>query len=286
MWVQAMKAHRPDLSVLMADIVTDNDAKLKRIRKSVDRTLRWLDTLLPSAKEIGIPVFAPVVGHTSEEERERSAKATAEREVDGFTVNVVGLESEAAEMLAKASLDHLPHSKPRLAYGLSTPESILSGVIQGIDLFDGSYAYKVTEQGRAISFKFGEISVDENKKSDQPKTNNLWDDSFSHAFEPLDSTCGCYSCTAGHTKAYIHHLLSAHEMLGPILLMSHNIYQLEHFMGSIRKSIEENRFDTDVATFMRYYSHTEDENGIYAHNREAERESLGAPLKKKRTLLL
>ncbi|KAI9014386.1 tRNA-guanine(15) transglycosylase-like protein [Phycomyces nitens] len=288
MWAQAMTAYKPDMCALMADIVTDNDAKMKRIKRSVDRSLRWLDTILPKAKEIGVPVFAPVVGHTSEEERARSAVSTGERDVDGFTVNVVGLGglgNETILKLAKASLNNLPKEKPRIVYGFGTPESILDAVSSGADLFDGSYAYKVTEQGRAMSFKFGEIAGD-NTDRDKPKTINLWDPSMSHSFEPLDKTCGCYACSASHTKAYIHHLLNAHEMLGPILLMSHNIYQLDNFMASIRKSIDENRFESDLAKFMEYYNHVEEGDGMRDHQDEIDVESLGTPLKKKRTLLL
>lgn len=178
----------------------------------------------------------------------------------------------------------MPLDKPRIAYGLASPEGILEGVSNGVDLFDGSYAYKATEKGRAIIFKFGgELSTE---KSNQPKTLNLWDNQLAHTFEPLDPTCGCDACSRPHTKAYIHHLLNAHEMLGPILLMSHNIYQLEQFMAAIRKSIENNRFDQDRDTFMKYYSHFKEGDGMKNHEDEVDTESLGVHLKKKRTLLL
>lgn len=228
-----------------------------------------------------IPVFAHVEGHTDLEERARSAQSTAERDVEGFIVNVCGLEKDKLKEYVKASLDQLPTDKPRIAYGLSTPEHILQGVSEGIDLFDGSYAFKTTERGRAIIFKFGD-ELKESTKIEQPKTLSLWDTELAHSFEPLDPSCSCDACSRPHSKAYIHHLLNAHEMLGPILLMSHNVYQLDRFMNSIRKSIEENRFEKDKEVFMKYYSHAKE--GEKSHEDEID-DSLGVHLKRKRTLL-
>lgn len=87
----------------------------------------------------------------------------------------------------------------------------------GIDIFDGSYAYKATERGRAITMKFGDVET--TTQETMEKTINLWDPNMAHSFEPIDPNCGCYTCSTPHSKAYIHHLLNAHEMLGPLLLM-------------------------------------------------------------------
>lgn len=75
----------------------------------------------------------------------------------------------------------------------------------------------MTERGRAITLKFGDEMKSSEDKLD--KTINIWDKQLAQTFEPIDKTCGCYTCSTPHTKAYIHHLLNAHEMLGPILLM-------------------------------------------------------------------
>ncbi|KAI9301765.1 tRNA-guanine(15) transglycosylase-like protein [Cunninghamella echinulata] len=285
LWSTLLKSYRPDLFASMPDIICDKDAKPKRIKRSVDRTLRWLDECLPKAKEVGTPIFAPVMGHTSAEERQRSSKETLERDADihGYIVNVLGMKYDEFDPLLKASLEPLPENKPKLAYGLSSPEHILLGVANGVDLFDGSYAYKMTERGRAITLKFGDEMKSSEDKLD--KTINIWDKQLAQTFEPIDKNCGCYTCSTPHTKAYIHHLLNAHEMLGPILLMSHNIYQLSEFMGSIRKSIENNRFEQDMALFMDQYKHDKEPDGEKDHVDELDAESLGVAVKKKRTLL-
>ncbi|OBZ84030.1 Queuine tRNA-ribosyltransferase subunit qtrtd1 [Choanephora cucurbitarum] len=286
LWGKAISIYRPDVVAAMADVVTDTEARAKRIKRSVDRSLRWLDENLIKAKELDIPVFAHVMGYNNVEERSRSASATAERDVQGFIINVLDMNKSELGRLVRASTDQLPTEKPRIAYGLATPEGILEGVSNGIDLFDGSYAYKVTEKGRAIILKFGEDLKEAKTDSDQPKTLNLWDSQLAQSFDVLDSTCGCDACSRPHSKAYIHHLLNAHEMLGPLLLMSHNVYQLDYFMKSIQKSIENDRFEQDKEAFMKHYNHLKEGDGMKDHEDELDTECLGVHLKKKRTLLL
>ncbi|KAI9316627.1 tRNA-guanine(15) transglycosylase-like protein [Dichotomocladium elegans] len=273
MWAKAMDAYRPDWCASPADVVKAGEPiKQKRIKKSVDRTLRWLDECLDKTKSKPLPLFAPVVGFNNEEERVRSAVETAKRDVQGFVLNAFELENEKAKLI-KATIDHLPEDKPRLAYGLSTPENILLGISNGIDLFDSSYAFQMTERGRAITFRFG---TDTDKTE---KTINLWQKSQAQSFEPIDPTCQCYACKTPHTKAYIHHLLNAHEMLGPLLLMSHNVYQLDQFMAAIRKSMDENRFEDDMTAFLTKYSHDSEASGEIGHEDEIDADSLGVHVK-------
>ncbi|ORZ15067.1 tRNA-guanine(15) transglycosylase-like protein [Absidia repens] len=284
LWKKLLESYQPDLVAAMADIVCDKDAKTRRIARSVDRSLRWLDECLPKAKETNTPIFAPVMGHTSIEERKRSAVETMEREgVDGYIVSVLGLKQEEdLASLLQASLEPLPSDKPKLAYGMDSPEHILLGVANGVDLFDGSYAYKMTEHGRAITFKFGSKKLVDGKID---KVIDLWNTNIAQTFDPLDVSCGCYTCTTPHTKAYIHHLLKAHEMLGSILLMRHNIYQLGQFMADIRQSIEKDTFKQDMNIFMQQYNHGNELENSKEDARETV-DSLGVASKKKWTLEL
>ncbi|KAI9491177.1 tRNA-guanine(15) transglycosylase-like protein [Zychaea mexicana] len=278
-----MTAYEPDWCATPADVIkAGEEIKTKRIKKSVDRTLRWLDDCLAASPA---PVIAPVVGFNNVEERVRSASETAKREqVAGFVLNAFELEGDVRTECIRTSIEQLPANKPRLAYGYSTPESILDGITQGIDLFDGSYAYKMTERGRAITFKFGD-SMSPPKDEEKPeKSLNLWDTRLAQSFDAIDSSCGCYTCTTPHTKAYIHHLLNAHEMLGPLLIMMHNVYQLEHFMGAVRNSIDNKTFDADKEAFMAKHNHGKEGSGSEGHQDEIDFESLGSPVKKNRVL--
>ncbi|ORX53583.1 tRNA-guanine transglycosylase [Hesseltinella vesiculosa] len=280
-WGKILKAYRPDMANVMHDTIDDKAPGKKRIRKSVDRSLLWLDACLEHAKETSTPVFASVAGHTSEEERRRSTAETIKRDVQGFSLDLFGMDPANFDTLLQASMDQLPVDKPRLAYGLIYPEHILLGVRQGVDLFDGSYPQKMTDRGRAITMKFGSTSAQDGK---QDKSLNLWDRKYARVFEPLDKSCGCYACKNGQTKAYIHHLLNAHEMLASIFLMGHNVYQMNEFMQDIRHSIDTDTFDLATKTFMSQYNHDKEPDGAVGHEDEIDAEALGVTVKKKRTL--
>ncbi|KAI9244445.1 tRNA-guanine(15) transglycosylase-like protein [Sporodiniella umbellata] len=257
LWAEAAHAYRPDVMAAMADTIGEVSMKSKRIVRSVDRTLRWLDDHLAQTKDLEIPVFGQLMGSNQPEERQRSAKETAKRKVQGFILNMTGLEMD----LVRASVCSLPEDRPRLAYGLSTPERILAGIKEGIDLFDGSYAYQLTQNHQAMVFQWGQVH----------HTLNLLDTRFARDTDPLDAQCQCHACRR-HTKAYIHHLLNAHEMLGPLLLMSHNLYQLEQFMADIRASMDNGSFQEKQSRFFEIYQ----ENPLL---------SLAMPVKNKRIIL-
>ncbi|KAI8062510.1 tRNA-guanine(15) transglycosylase-like protein [Gongronella butleri] len=280
LWTRILQSYRPDLIATMADTINDKDPGVKRIRRSVDRTLKWLDACLAKAKGDATPIIAHVMGNDNVEERKRSSEETAKRDVQGFVLDVHTLDHAKFDDFIKASLEPLPADKLRIGYGLIAPEQILRGVRHGIDMFDGSYAYRTTQRGRAIMFKYG---ADSHSDELQEKTLNLWDKQYADAFEPLDATCTCYACSRGQTRAYIHHLLNAHEMLATILLMSHNVFKMNEFMQAIRTSIDEGQFDKRTDAFMRQYKHDKETDGELSHEDEISAQSLGVSIKKKRT---
>ncbi|KAF9127873.1 Queuine tRNA-ribosyltransferase subunit qtrtd1 [Mortierella sp. 14UC] len=321
---------------------------LKRVRRSVDRSLKWLDQILldrqggdalaeDRAKEeakrrkmkksssrpdevrgsdslvqdtqqldlntgkttttamkpwTGVGVFAHVLGSHVEQERIRSAQETARREaVDGFIVDANPLQGASKETilnLLKISIDHLPVEKPRMVYGLQAPEDVLRSVALGVDLFDTSYPFHLTEDGKASLYSFGSHNGARNtgtsfKKNDnnsimEESTSaatvakrwiNLWDDEHADKFVPILEGCGCYACKEGrHTRAYINHLLKAHEMLATVLLMSHNMYQYSKFFANVRQSIQDGTFEQQSAAFVEQFG-TEPERTGEIHAAQA-----------------
>ncbi|RIA89345.1 tRNA-guanine(15) transglycosylase-like protein [Glomus cerebriforme] len=249
-YIKYMNIYKPDIFASLADKITDETPSLKRIKKSVDRTLKWLDNALSNE---GIQVFGVLTGHNNQEERIRSAQETAKRNVAGFVLNGNFLENTSRERInmLKSSLDHLPSTKPRLAYGLGTPEDIILGVSEGIDLFDTAYSVKMTDAGHAFIFSL-DLKNDLDSSKQQQQTINLWDTNFRNDVQPLLIGCQCYSCQ-NHTRAYIHHLLNAHEMLATVLLMSHNLYHYTNFFKTIRESINQNTFFQKAEQFFKVY---------------------------------
>ncbi|CAG8470437.1 10367_t:CDS:2 [Cetraspora pellucida] len=214
-YIRYMNIYNPDIFASMTDLITVKNPGLKRVKKSVDRTLNWLDETLEQTKE-GIQVFGVVTGYDKHEERERSAKETANRNVAGFVLNGFDLDMTSKERLdlMKISLKHLPRNKPRVAYSLGAPEYVLLGIFEGIDIFNTSYPSDMTSLGHALTF----LLIEDGIQNRREKFINLWDDKYQTDFKPILDECKCYTCQ-NHKRAYIHHLLKAHEMLATILLM-------------------------------------------------------------------
>ncbi|KAF9956576.1 Queuine tRNA-ribosyltransferase subunit qtrtd1 [Modicella reniformis] len=233
---------------------------------------------------MNVSVFAHVVGAQLEQERIRSAQETANRQgVDGFIIDTLTLSGSKEQVLSllKVSIDHLPAEKPRLVYGMQTPEDVLKSVALGADLFDTSYPFQLTEDGKASMFSFGTPSITttttssstDNKTSMNKRWINLWDDEHSDKFIPLLEGCECYSCKGGrHTRAYLNHLLKAHEMLATVLLMSHNMHQYSEFFANVRQSIQDNTFEQHSALFVQTFG-TEPERTSQIHVAQAEVEA-------------
>lgn len=107
----------------------------------------------------------------------------------------------------------------------------MKSIALGADLFDTSYPFHLTEDGKASLYSFGSnnnsINSIRQNNNDTPSEEvtttrwiNLWDDEHADKFIPILEGCGCYACQGGrHTRAYINHLLKAHEMLATVLLM-------------------------------------------------------------------
>ncbi|CAG8516606.1 3574_t:CDS:2 [Paraglomus brasilianum] len=248
-YLSYMNAYKPDFFAAFSDSLIQKNHGDKRVQKSIDRTLKWLDDTLDRVEE-DTNVFGVLGGHGIREERVRSAHETAKRKVAGFLLNVseIGDTSEERLDLLRTSLSHLPQEKPRLVYGLGTPGDILRAVSEGADLFDTSYPSEMANNGHAFTFKF---ATDSNA-SDMTLSMNLWDKSFARDFQPFVPSCECHACQ-NYTRAYTHHLLIAHEMLANVLLISHNLFVYGRFFERIRNSIKMKTFDEDMRQFLHRY---------------------------------
>ncbi|CAG8619483.1 4414_t:CDS:2, partial [Racocetra persica] len=198
----------------------------------------------------GIQVFGVVTGHDKHEERVRSARETAKRNVAGFVLNGFDPDMTSKERLdlMKVSLKHLPKNKPRVACGLGAPEYVLLGIFEGVDIFNTSYPSDMTSLGHALTFWL----IDDGIRNGQEKFIDLWNDKYRTDFKPILDGCKCYACQ-NHTRAYIHHLLKTHEMLATVLLMSHNLFHYLQFFTNIRKSMKLNTFTNTAMQFIKMY---------------------------------
>ncbi|OZJ04066.1 hypothetical protein BZG36_04654 [Bifiguratus adelaidae] len=280
-WVSTINLYEPDIAAGMADFVLDQEPSKRRNQKSLQRTDNWLTDLL-ERKKPHINVFASVVGSVHKDDRERAANLSASHNVQGYVLNMLGqgVSPQKRVELMSLSLQHLPEDKPRVTYGLGSPEEILLAISNGMDMFDGSYPYIITDRGCASLYTLREpvppstitdptdttplnghgplqsLNDTDSESSftstmyNDPTIINLGDKKYQRDFRPLMPDCECYACQT-NSRAYIHHLLEAHEMLASVLLMTHNLWTYKRFFEDVRSSIDEGMFGRDCEAFWK-----------------------------------
>ncbi len=198
-------------------------------RKSMGLTHRWLDRCLRRFHETGPKygysqsLFPIVQGCTYRDLRTQSAEFVAEKGCDGNAIGglAVGEPAEVMYEMIEVVNAILPKDKPRYLMGVGTPANLLEGIERGVDMFD---CVMPTRNGRnAMLFTANGIMNMRNRK---------WQDDFS----PIDPEG---ACTADHTysKAYLHHLFKAQELLALEIASIHNLAFYLWLTGEARKHI-------------------------------------------------
>lgn len=189
--------------------------------------------------------FSPVERGAGDEARSRTEKVETS---NGPDVAVEGgssderrnssleaFNAEEIEEILESIYPHIPSSCLRLVNGAFSPTEILSLIKLGIDLFDSSYPVLLAEQG--MSFRLSEDFPKDNTFSIFDYNNaELFADDFTRPY----GNCDCYTCSH-YTKGYLQHLRNTKELLGPILLVIHNLQEFERMFELIRKHIAEQR---------------------------------------------
>jgi queuine tRNA-ribosyltransferase len=140
----------------------------------------------------------------------------------------------------------LPAHKPHYLMGVGTPEDLIAGVQNGIDMFDCVMPTRNARNGTLFT-RFGDLKIRNARHKTDP--------------QPLDPTCTCHACAgnsgvswaaggrAGFSRSYLHHLDRCGEMLGPMLASIHNLHYYVNLMREIRAALEAGRFADFVTSF-------------------------------------
>lgn len=199
------------------------------VKKSLERTTRWAkrckDAHTNTDKQA---LFGIVQGGGYEDLRKQSAKELVELDFPGYSIGglSVGEPKNIMYDMLDITTPLLPENKPRYLMGVGSMDSLIEGVMRGVDMFDCVLPTRTARTGTFLTFK-GKI--------------NIMNAKYAEDLSPIDEECTCYTCR-NYSRAYLRHLFKSKEILGARLATWHNIHALHDLMDKIRKAIEEDRF--------------------------------------------
>jgi queuine tRNA-ribosyltransferase len=212
-----------DIAMVLDECPSLAETTLAKVRAAVERTIRWAARCKCHHTRADQAQFAIVQGGLDVGLRAECARELVAMDFPGYALGgfSVGESPEAMHAALPACAAVLPENKPRYLMGVGRPEDLLAGVAAGIDMFD---CVMPTRNGRnALAFTSeGPIRLRNAKHRRDPA--------------PIESGCACYCC-ANYSRAYLHHLFAADEMLGPTLLSLHNIAFYLRLMRDSRQAI-------------------------------------------------
>ncbi|KAJ9616960.1 hypothetical protein H2200_000680 [Cladophialophora chaetospira] len=240
---EAIKTLRADISTSISDLITTENASIKRVEKSADRTHAWLrDYAEDNPEEAALPFFASIPPVETElmSLYLSDLKDEYRSHISGLCIyspsTVLGLPDALRDIPTLCLTDS------------STPHAVLAAIYAGVDMITVPFVTQSSEHGIAFSFTFPGATNTPN----QPLGVDLWSTSHATNLSSLSENCQCYTCTRHH-RAYVHHLLQANEMLAWTLLQIHNFSIIDAFFASVRASIRRGTLSSDIGMFARAY---------------------------------
>ncbi|CAJ0864842.1 Queuine tRNA-ribosyltransferase [freshwater sediment metagenome] len=221
-----------------------SDAEAERAMRL---SLRWAERSRKAFREEpGRAVFGIVQGGASKPLRIESATALAEMDFHGIAVGglAVGEPQEVMLDMLETTLPYLPESKPRYLMGVGTPDDLVQAVARGIDMFDCVMPTRAGRHGLAYT-RFGKV--------------NLKNARYAEDLAPLDAQSNC-PAARDYSRAYLHHLVKAGEILGMMLLTQANVAYYQSLMAGLRGAIEQGRLADFIAETRAHWEAGEAEN--------------------------
>ena len=219
-------------------------------RKSMEMSRRWAVRSKDEFARLENPnaLFGIVQGGMFENLRQESLDALVEMDFPGYAVGGVSVGEPKEQMLQiMAHTPHrLPAHKPRYLMGVGTPEDLVQGVAEGVDMFDCVMPTRNARNGTVFT-RFGDLKLRNARHKNDP--------------QPLDTSCTCHACAGtsgvswdqggrdGFSRAYMHHLDRCGEMLGPMLTTIHNLHYYLNLMREVRESLDAGQFSQFRAQF-------------------------------------
>lgn len=221
---------------------------------SMALSLRWARRCKAEFERLQNPnaLFGIVQGGMYEPLRDESLAGLEALDLPGLAIGGLSVGEPKEDMLRilRHTAPRLPAHKPHYLMGVGTPEDLIAGVQQGIDLFDCVMPTRNARNGHLFT-RYGDLKIRNARHKTDPR--------------PIDETCRCYACAgssgitwaeggprngwSGFSRAYLHHLERCGEMLAPMLASIHNLHYYLNLMREIRAALQAGTFGAYVRQF-------------------------------------
>jgi len=209
---------------MVFDECTPYPATQAQAADSMRLSMRWARRSKDAFAASKNALFGIVQGGMFESLRDESVAALARIGFDGYAIGglSVGEPGEDRRRIVAHVVPRLPAGQPRYLMGMGTPEDIVEAVLAGVDMFDCVLPTRNARNGWLFT-RFGDVKIRNARHRDDPA--------------PLDERCACYTCR-NFSRAYLHHLQKANEILGARLNTLHNLHYYQELMRALRGAIE------------------------------------------------
>jgi queuine tRNA-ribosyltransferase len=227
-------------NLLGSDIVMQLDEciRLPAPREEAERAMQLSVRWAARCKEAfgdpeGRALFGIVQGGTDDALRRQSAEALVGIGFKGYAIGGLAVGEPQADMLSTiaATEPYLPRDKPRYLMGVGTPDDILESIARGIDMFDCVHPTRAGRHG-TIYTRFGKLNMQNAKHAEDNR--------------PVDPESSC-PAARDYSRAYLHHLIRSHEMLGMMLLSWLNLDYYQRLTEGARAAIRAGRYADHMA---------------------------------------
>ena len=229
--------------IMCLDECTEYPASYDRASRSMALTERWARRCKVHWEKMDTcerqSLFAIVQGGVHESLRKESAQALTALSFPGYAIGGVSVGETKEEMMAAVAwtTSELPVEKPRYLMGVGAPEDLLHAIELGVDMFDCVMPTRNARHGALFTLD-GRINIKNARFAGDPN--------------PIEEGCGCPACRV-YSRAYIHHLFRAGEILALRLNTLHNLFFMIQLTSRVRDAIRKGSFSTFKRTFLQRY---------------------------------
>lgn len=227
------------------DECVENPAPYDYVKKSCERTYRWLERCkaeldrlnrLPDTVNPGQVLFGINQGGTYPDLRIWHMQEIAKLDLPGYAIGglAVGESTEVMYEIIDAVEPYMPKDKPRYLMGVGTPSNIIEAVARGVDFFDCVMPSRNGRHGKLFTWE---------------GTVNILNEKYATDMRPISESCNCPVCRS-FSRGYLRHLFKADEVLALRFAVLHNLYFYNELMAKIREAIDAGTF----AEFREKYS--------------------------------